>query len=146
MDKYFINECKCDVAKGICGPGSNTVVATVKYTKDNETKWLTNIEVTGLPGFYITDKSIYEKAINNNLDEQFINFLESANISQLDGIRLDGDYDDITKSLLNNKKSSVFNLVRFLIALTRCNNEKIGLINKVTGKYVDDIDMSRLSV
>ena len=88
--KYFIEDAKCGVTEGgfACGPVPGNVVTTVKYTADGETNWLTNIEVDGIPNFYITKEDVFDKAMQDDPDdEEFWDFMNDSFVNEFDGDR-----------------------------------------------------------
>ena len=143
MGRYYIEECKCGVAPGgvACGPVEGSVNASVKVTFDDKTKWITNSEFAGLPSFYMTDESIYERFIENDMSAEFAEYLEDKFISEFENIKLLGDYDVIVKSLAENENNPAVNLIRFIIVLTRCDiNEVNSFVTLGTGRYIDEVD------
>ena len=144
MGKYFIEECKCGVSCGgvACGPVEGSVNAAVKFTADGESKWLTNSEFTGIPNFCITEDSVFERFMENDISEEFANYLEDKFVSEFENIHLAGEYEDIVASLHENEENPAAALVRFVIALTRCENDEVeGLINKGRGHFAEEIDI-----
>ena len=144
MGKYFINKCLCGESQGgmSCGPVEGTVNATVKFTVDGKTKWLTNSEIVGLPNFYITTDSIFERLIEDDLSEEFIEYLQKSYITEFDGISLDGYYADIIEVLKENEESSAAALIKFLIAVNHCEyTDEEELIKMGTGHYVEEIEI-----
>ncbi len=142
MGKYYVNEVKCGVGEGgvACGPGSGSVVTSVKITDGDKTFWLSNVEVTGIPNFYLTDEDIYEKLVNDD-DEDFYEKLEGKFIKEFDGIAL-GEYDDIFASIKKNVGNPAASLIRYIILLTRCSMDEVeGIVALAKGKYVDDIEV-----
>ena len=139
MKKYFIEECKCGISRGgvACGPVGGAVIAAAKYTVDGNTKWLTNVEFDGFPGFYLTEESIFEKVVEDDLDEEE---LTNSFIEEFDGVALKGDYDEIVNSMKKNEENPANALIKFLIALTCCEEDQVEtLINIGTGEYAEEI-------
>ena len=144
MSKYFINECKCGISKGGmgCGPIDGIVNAAVKFTVDGKTLWLINSEVVGLPNFYITTESIFERFMEDDFSEEFGEIIEKNYIKEFDGISLDGYYLGIVESLKENEKNPAAALIKFVIALTRCEYmSEEELIKMGTGHYAEEIEI-----
>lgn len=144
MGKYFIEECKCGVSHGgiACGPVEGSVNAAVRFTVGEETKWLTNSEFTGIPNFYITEESVFERFMGNDISEEFADYLKDKYVSEFDNIHLAGEYDEIITSLKENEENPSAALIRFVIALTRCDHDEVAeLISKGTGHFVEEIDI-----
>lgn len=144
MSRIYIAECKCGVSKGgfACGPVEGSVNAAVKFTVDGVSKWLTNSEFTGIPNFYLTDESVFERFMDDDLTDEFGEYLDPHYLKEFEGIFLAGEYDMIVKSLEENENNPASALIRFVIALTRCDNEEIeSLIRMGTGHYVEELDI-----
>ena len=141
MKRYRILDAKCGISEGgvACGPVEGNVVATVKYSDGVITKWLTNVEVTGIPNFYISEEDYFEKFIvDDESDEEFNSFL-NENVTSFEGIEL-GDYDDIVDIVNECVENPASILLKYVIALTRCDIDEIEeLMHKAVGHYVDEI-------
>ncbi len=143
MGKYFIEEVKCGCSNGgmACGPVSGTVNVALKFTKDGVTKWLTNSEYGGIPNFYLTDESIFEKLIEDDLDDDFVDFMSRSFIDEFDGIKL-GEYDEIEESLNENQENPAVDLIEYIVELTRCDDEDVdAYIEAATGKYANEVNV-----
>ena len=103
MQSRILVECvKCGVSEGgvACGPVEGAVNSTVKYTRDGETKWLTNSEFTGIPNFYLTDEDVFDRLMDQNLDdEEFVALMEASHIEEFEGIKLYDNYDEIEEAI-----------------------------------------------
>ena len=135
-NKGFLIECaKCKIANGgvVCGPESSIVVATVKYRFGFETKWLTNIEVGGIPNFYLSDCDIFNEYDDEEvLENCFINKFEEISVS---------DYSEIDSALNAERLYLGADLIYFLVLITRSGEEKTQeLIEAAEGEYLDDVD------
>ena len=86
MSRYYIEDVKCDVLSG--GPEPGIVCTSVKYSNDGDSKWLTNVEVDGLPNFYLTEEEIFDKIMADDDDEAFQNYKDEHFIEEFDGISL----------------------------------------------------------
>ena len=150
MTNYLIEEAKCGITNGgmACGPYPGTVVTAVKYRKGQKSKWLYLSEVDGIPCFTLTDKDIYNDLLKEDVDnEEFIEYLNAHSIDKLDGIEFSGDYGvnsygDIFDSISENPENPVIPLIRYIIALTRCEKEETEpLIRMAQGKYVNELEI-----
>ena len=142
MKRYFIEEAKCELTKGgiACGPVDPNVVTTVKYTCGDETKWLSLVEVMGIPNFLLSDTDIHDDLVKeDDSDKEFWDYTQEINIGEFDGIEL-GEYDDIFASFADDPENPAVPLVRYMITLSRCPLEEAdGLLALVKGKYIDEV-------
>ena len=143
MKRYFIEEAKCGVSEGgmACGPVSGSVNASVKFRDGGKTFWLTNSEVTGIPNFFLTDKDVFDQLCNDDFSEEFNAYMQECFVSDFEGITL-GEYEEVFESIMEDPENPAIQLVRYLIALTRCKiEEEEGLIELAVGKYIDEVDV-----
>lgn len=152
MNRYFIEEVKCDWMGGVgpcCGPG--VVTTSVKYrNEDGSINWLTLSEVGGMLYFFDSDEEYFEKFVAvNDLDEddelsiEVMNIHENEYLSEFEGItRLDefegSDYYLEMLSGMNINYAVM--LLGYAIEVNACDADKLDdLINAATGKYIDEI-------
>ncbi|WP_022757469.1 hypothetical protein [Butyrivibrio fibrisolvens] len=143
MGKYYIDDVKCGLEKGgmACGPGFGTVVASVKVSDGSKSFWLTNAEVEGLPGFYMSDEDIYDRLINISADDDFIDYLDHCFIDSFEGIKL-REYDEMMESIKKNEGNPAVSLIRYIVLLTRCEMEEVDkVVALVKGKFVDEVEI-----
>ena len=144
MKKFFIEEAKCELTKGgiACGPVDPNVVTSVKYKSGDETKWISLVEVMGIPNFLLADKDIYDGLVKeDDSDKEFWEYTQLINIGEFNGIEL-GEYSDIFYSISEDPENPAIPLIRYMIALTRCPMEEVaGLIAMAKGKYADELDI-----
>ena len=139
MKRYYIEDVKCDVLSG--GPDPGIVCTSVKYTDGSSSKWLTNVEVDGLPNFYLTDDDIFDKVMGDDDDEEFQKYRDEHFIEEFDGIEL-GEYEDIVDSLMENEEDPAASLIKFVIAVTRSDMESTQeLIQTGKGKNAEEIEI-----
>ncbi len=145
MAKYLIEEAKCGVTDGgmACGPFPGTVVAAVKFRNGKKSKWLFLSEVDGIPCFTLTDKDIYDDLLKEDLEnEEFMEYMNTHTIYELDGIELGCSYDELFESISENPENPGIPLIRYIIALTRCKMDELDpLIEMAKGKYADELDI-----
>ena len=79
MKRFFIEDAKCDISAGgfACGPVFGNPVVTIKFKDDDETKWLSLVEVEGIPNCFLTDEDIHEKLVTEDFDDEFTDYLEA---------------------------------------------------------------------
>ena len=146
MNGYYIEDVKCDVLSG--GPDAGIVCTSVKYSNDGVSKWLTNVEVDGLPNFYLTEDDIFDKIMADDDDEAFQAYKDENFIEEFDGIEL-GEYEDIVDSLMENEDDPAAALIKYVIAVTRSDMEITQeLIQSGKGKNAEalEIEMSILDL
>lgn len=145
---YIIEEVKCGITEGgfACGPVDGNVVVSMKFNDGKETKWLNNVEVGGIPNFYLTDKDIYDDLLKEDFDdEEFANMLDASFVSSFADVSL-GEYEDIFESFENANPNTV-KLIRAIIWVTRCDMDELeSIIESLTGKLVDGLDIPILDV
>jgi hypothetical protein len=142
MKRYFIEEAKCGVSEGgmACGPMSGSVVAAVKYKEnENESKWIYLVEVDGITNYFLTDEDVFDMLIKE--DDETIERMNECAIREFDGVSLgEGDYDFY--SLQENEGNPAVPLIRYIIALVRCEMEEIdALVALANGKYIDELEI-----
>lgn len=143
MGKYYINEVKCGVSAGgmACGPFPGNVIVSVNVTVGSRTFWLTNVEATGIPNFYMTDEDIFDRLKADDFDEDFDEYLGQIFVDSFDGINI-GEYDQILESIEQNRENPASSLIRYIILLTRCpKDHEEDVIEMATGKYIDDLEI-----
>lgn len=148
MGKYYINEVKCGLSEGgmACGPVSGNVVVSVNVKEGDKAFWISNIEVNGIPNFYVSEENIFDKLRNGDDDEDLSDFLERKSINTFEEISL-GEYDDVIKSIKLNEDNPAASLIRYIILLTRCSMNSVDtVIAMAKGKYIDEIELSESDI
>lgn len=145
MSRYFIENAKCGVTEGGmgCGPISGNVVATIQFKDGNATQWLSLVEVEGIPNVYLTEKDVFEDLVAEDFeDTEFIEYMQEHYIDEFEGIEFDDDYSTTFESIAEDPENPAVPLIRYLIALIRCEMDEVNeLIERATGRYVDEIDI-----
>ena len=143
MGKYFIEDVKYGLGKGrmSCGPGTGEVIVSINVKEGDESFWISNVEVNGIPNFYISEKDIFDKLCNGSDEEDFFEYLEKRNIDSFEKISL-GEYDEIRKSINQNVGNPAVSLIRYIILLTRCPlKSEEAVVAMAKGKYVDELEI-----
>lgn len=132
MSRYYIEAIKYGEADGgfACGLVGGAIVAEAKVRNDaGESFYLSLADVCGLPNFYKTSESTFEKQLQ--MDEDLIEVLENTFIET-------GDYEEI----FEKKDSEWFELYRYLIFFVSESEEACKELEKLTvGKYIDEIEV-----
>ncbi len=119
-------------------PGS--VVAAVQY-RENESvpKWIYLVEVDGIANFFLMDVDVFDKLIEE--DDKTIKRANDSAIQEFNGITLgSGDYD--FACLQENEDNPAVPLIRYIIALVRCEMEEVNaLVTIAKGKYIDEVEI-----
>lgn len=140
---YIIEEVKCGITEGglACGPVDGNVIVSMKFNDGKETKWLNNVEVGGIPNFYLTDKDIFDDLLKDDFDdEEYTKMLDETFVSSFSDVIL-GEYEDIFESFEKADLNTV-KLIRAIIWVTRCDMDELNsIIESLTGKSVDEIDV-----
>ena len=137
-----INDIKCDLSdEGF----DSSVVASVYYTLDNESKWLHIIETDGIPDFFLSKDDIHGKLIEEGDDiDARIDFLDKYRINKFEGVKFDElSYDNLFEKI-NSKDIDplIKKLFRLIILIVRCDYDDLkDLIKKYKTKNLCDIDV-----
>ena len=119
-------------------PGS--VVAAVQY-RENESvpKLIYLVEVDGIANFFLIDVDVFDKLIEE--DDKTIERANDSAIQEFNGITLgSGDYD--FACLKENEDNPAVPLIRYIIALVRCEMEEVNaLVTIAKGKYIDEVEI-----
>ena len=119
-------------------PGS--VVAAVQY-RENESvpKLIYLVEVDGIANFFLIDVDVFDKLIEE--DDKTIERANDSAIQEFNGITLgSGDYD--FACLQENEDNPAVPLIRYIIALVRCEMEEVNaLVTIAKGKYIDEVEI-----
>ena len=138
MGKYYIEDAKCDV---VGGPLNSSVLASIKYTDGEKTNWLTNWEYDGFPQFFLTQEDLFDRIADGDIDEDMEDELDNLFCHEFEGIVL-GDYETIFALAEQNPTSDALSLIRYLIAITRCDPEDTkDIISNGIGKDVSELDI-----
>ena len=143
MGKYFVDEVKCGFEDGgmACGPVDENIIAAVKVTDGSKSFWLTNVEVAGVPSFYLSEDAIFDRLADACEDDDSLEYLDQCFINSFEGIKV-GEYGDIYKSIKQNEGNPAVSLIRYIILLTRCSMEEAdGVKALAKGKFVDEIEI-----
>lgn len=139
MKRYLIEEAKCGITDG--GMASS-VVASIKINDGSVTSWLTLVDVDGIVNLFMTDRDIYEEILQNDFSDEFQAYLNSHTIDDVNGLEFSEDYASAFSSISDDPENPAVPVVRYLIALVRCDMEETeGLIRMATGKYADELDV-----
>ena len=145
MKRYLIEEAKCGITNGgmACGPVFGNVAATIKFKEKTKSKWLSMVEVDGIPNYYITDKDIFDDLIKEDFeDEEFTEYLQEHFITEFNGLELGMDYTEFFDNVSEDPDNPAISLIRYMIALIRCASEDVEkLVSMAAGNYSDEIDI-----
>ena len=145
MKRYLIEEAKCGITKGgiACGPMDGNVVVTIKYNDGTGSKWLSLVEVMGIPNSFLFDEDVHDKLVEENLDDDaFTNYMHEHEIIEFEGITLNDEYAGILESFVDDPNNPAVPLMRYLVALVRCDMDDVeGIIGMAAGKYADELDI-----
>lgn len=121
------------------GPGEWPTHVAVKYSCDDETKWITNSVVTGIPNFYLSDDCVIDTLIKDDYGEEFMEEMQSLFIDEFERIRL-GNFDEIKESIEQHKGTQAAGLIKYILELSICDEKETDRLMSVgEGKYVDQI-------
>ena len=126
MKKFLIEDVKVGVSNGgiACGPVPGNVVAEVcvRDVEDGTLKYYSMVEVEGIPNFFETDVSTYERQIKNDPnDDEFWDMLSEHSSGDF------GDYYDFFDSLEETEPHDEAKAMiqRYLVYLVRADWDEI---------------------
>ena len=142
MKRYYVEEAKVGVTEGgiACGPIPGSVVVSIKYREnDNQSLWLSNVEVEGIANPTLSEKDIFDVLVTEEMDNtEFDKYF----ITEFNNIELDPDYYGTFEKFTTDPENPAIPLIRLLIVLTRCKREEEDtIINSVVGRFADEIDV-----
>ena len=137
MNRFFIKEVKCELTEGFY-PG---VVVSVRFEAEGKELWMSNVEIQSVPNFYLSEKDMFEHMIKDDPnDDEYTKWLQDTFLYNYDGLNLEGGYEDIFDGFSGNENNPAVAFIRYIIAVTRCDNEDTqGLIDMAINKYVDEL-------
>ena len=126
MKRYLIEEVKCGITDGgmACGPVPGNVVASIKINDGSVSSWLTLAETAGIVSLFMTDRDIYEETLQNDFSEDFLTYLNSHAIDNVNGLEFSEDYASAFSSISDDPENPAVPVVRYLITLVRCSMEE----------------------
>ena len=137
MKKLFVEDVRIGESEGgiACGPCSGNAVVEVRF-HDEEGKafFISNVECDGIPNFYMTDESAFDKLIEEDFDnnEEFYDHMNNECFMEA------GEYYDI----FSDQDPDWFDAYRYVIYLTRCADEEVEPFIKATvGKWLHECDI-----
>lgn len=142
MSKIYISDVVCKIVEDY-GPCPGAVGVAIRYRKDGEPeKWLTNIEVTGIPNFFLTDEYVMDSFLYAETEEENVEadeLSEKYTIKEFNEIVI-GEYDELIENIKKCKDGAVAKLMTYILEVTQCvADETDEYIKKGKGKYVSDI-------
>ena len=157
--KWFIEDIKCDVSEngkhaGIV-PGS--VISSIKYKTNDESKWIHCMDFQGL-SFFQSDIDFHDILLKDYISEKEIEETEKYLIGDFNNIDFKKFYDIQFKEELDDAivladlnelcecESNTLRLAYYMIILTKCSLENTDIcIKEGLNKYVDEIDLNTVS-
>lgn len=151
MNRYFIEEVKCDWTGG-CGPcgGVSVVTTSVKFkNEDGTVQWLTLNEVDGMLSFYLSDEELFDKFLSyDEMDEddegydELNSLVNDEYLTEFEGIELscEDDSDYYMEMFEELEDNYAVQLLKYAICVSGCVTNKLEeLIKAAAGKYIDDV-------
>lgn len=139
MKRFLIKEVKCELTEGFY-PG---VVVSVRFETEGNDLWMSNVEIQSIPNFYLSNKDMFEHMVKDDPnDDEYTKWLQETFLYSYDDLNLEGRYEDIFDGFKGNEDNPAINFIRYIIAVTRCDNEDTqALIDMAINKYVDELDI-----
>ena len=145
MKRYLIENAKCGITDGgfACGPVGGNVVVTVQFKEDKKTQYLSVVEVSGIPNYYLSEEDIFDELVKEDFDDmKFQAVMDASYITDFNGIEFGCEYSDVFESISDDKNNPAVPLLRYVIALLRCPMEDVeGMVKMASGKYADEIEI-----
>ena len=145
MKRYIIEDAKCGIPEGgvACGPADGNVVATVRFRDGGKSRWISLVDVEGIPNVYLSDRDMHEELVKEDLENaEFTAYREEHFIGEFGGIVLGPDYADTFESIAEDPENPAVPLIRYLIALVRCDEDEVDdLIAGAAGRYADELEI-----
>ena len=142
MKKLFVEDVKVGVSEGgmACGPVSGSVVAEVRLRdpEDSIVKYYSLAEVEGIPNFFETDESTYDRQIEEVDDVEFWNMLSEHAASDFCGY---ADFFENQEEMERNDPDSLL-IWKYLIYMVRADWDEIEQMKtKSVGKCLGDFEI-----
>ena len=137
MREYYIEDIRSDALNG----GTLGFAAgAVKFTEDDESQWLSAVDMDGVPNVYLSDECIFDELMENPGDET----LERSNryyITEFNDIDVT-DYEEAYRCMEQDPDNPAVPLIKLLIALLRSDWDDAGkLADAASGRYADEVDI-----
>lgn len=137
MKKLFVEDVRIGESEGgiACGPCGGSLVVEVRFhDEDGKVFYISNNEYEGIPNFFMTDESAFDRMIEEDFDNEKEFFDRLANEWAMNV----GEYED----LFSDQDPDWFDAYRYVIYLTRCANEEVEPFIKATvGKWLHECDI-----
>ena len=140
MSRYFIKEVKNDSVSA--GP-SGSVITAINYEDDGKNAWITLVDVDGIVNLSLTEDDIFDKSVEpDDEDEEFWEYVNEHTVDEFGGFEIGESCSGIAFSINGKTEEDMSaKLLQYLILLTFCDSTE-DLIQRGTGKYIDDVDLS----
>ena len=150
MKRYYIEEAKCGITEGgmACGPVPGNVVVTVKFKEGSKVQWINLVDVGGILNVCLSDKDIHDALIEEDFDDEFLEYIDDHCIDEFNGLELGTEYGDWLDSIEEDPENPAVQLIRLLIALALCKpgEPEAELIKMAKGKYADELNIPESAV
>ena len=138
MPRYFVKEVKNDSVSA--GP-SGSVITAINYEDGGKNAWITLVDVDGIVNLSLTEDDIFDKCVESD-DEEFWDYVNEQTVSEFGGFEIGESCADIAYAINGKTEEDMSaKLLQYLILLTFCDSTE-DLIQRGTGKYIDDVDLS----
>lgn len=146
-NRIYIEDIKFGkTADGIaCGPVAGCPVLSVKYRFKNDSRWLSCVNVEGIPNFFGSVNDMHDKLMDDDYVDDHIDEFNSMNVSVFEGIDL-GEFGDILFSISKNKDNPAVPFIRLFLAVLTEYSIRDELIKNSKGKYADELSIPRLEI
>ena len=123
---YFVLNARLGSSEGgmACGPVGGVDVGEIEFIEEHDyrsvghSQFMTFVLVDGILNPILSDKSLFDELIQDNLSDETIDFVNDHTIQKFDGIYMANDVDDLRMSL-TGKRSPAAKLLRKMCSLMR---------------------------
>ncbi|MDO4465665.1 MAG: hypothetical protein Q4C49_01490 [Bacillota bacterium] len=149
MNDIVIVETRCGMTPGeLTSEGyiPGNIVCQVQFTMNNETLFLSEVEVDGEPNFYLNKKDEFDAMVKEDFDDDvYMDMMEASYIESIGNIDLI-DYETMFTDI-RNSSTNIAKLVQYIVAVIRMDFEETEMYIQATkGKNVLDITIPKTDI
>lgn len=134
--RYFIDSCRYGEAAGDDFESAFIVSVQFHTDEDASTKWLTNVQFTDIPSFYLTNVDIFDKLVaGESIDAKLIN--------EFQGMSLTDNYMNYFAYFKEHPDDGAGQLLHFVAAMSLLDEESEVEALAAAGarRWVDEVEI-----
>lgn len=149
MNNCLIIETKCGVTPGELtqeGLIPGNIVCQVQFQMDNETLFLSEVEVDGYPNFYLNKRDEFDAMVKEDFDdERYMDMMDDSYLDSIGNIDLT-DYEAMYEDIRNDD-SLIGKVVQYIVAVIRMDFEEMEMyIQSTKNKNILDIVIPKTDI